>query len=399
MKSKFYEIISKSNRARVGRIYTKHGMIETPYLFPVATVASVRSLTSQEVESLGAQAILANTYHLMLRPGVEVIKKAHGLHKFMAWNKPIATDSGGFQVFSLGSGLEQGIGKVLGFIPGRKVASSKGQGVRLTRVTENGVEFRDHITGAKHLLTPEKSMEVQHVLGSDIRFAFDELTSPFDSKQYTAQSLARTNRWAARSLKMHKIINDGSALFGVLQGGPWQGLRKKAIQQIASLDFHGIGIGGILGKTLKQVYRMTDWICQELDKVAPDKPRHLLGIGDIDDLVMGVKAGVDLFDVVLPTRLARRGVFYVRSTRRVPGRGLKADIASSRFRLDMKPLDPSCQCPTCQHYSRAYLHHLYKGRELTAYHLLTTHNLYFVLQLMERLREAVKTGKIDRFKV
>lgn len=392
MKKPFFEIVFRSGMARAGKIYTSHGVIETPYLFPVATVASVRSLTSEEVEDLGAQAVLANTYHLMLRPGVEVIKKAGGLHKFMAWNKPIATDSGGFQVFSLGSGLEQGIGK---FIPGTTTknhkSSQNSQKPRLNRITEEGVEFRDHITGSKHLLTPEKSTQVQNILESDIRFAFDELTSPLDNKEYTVQSLARTHRWAARSLKTHKMLSDGSALFGILQGGPWQDLRSRAIREITGMDFDGIGIGGILGKTKQQVHQMVGWICQELDKVAPDKPRHLLGIGDIDDLVAGVKMGVDLFDVVLPTRLARRGVFYVK--------GSKADITSAKFKADLSPLDPSCSCPTCQHYSRAYLHHLYKGRELTAYHLLTTHNLYFVLRLMERLREAVKTGKIDKFKI
>lgn len=387
----FFTINQRSGRARAGRILTTHGLIETPYLFTVATVASVRSLTTQEIDDLGAQAILANTYHLMLRPGVEVMKKAGGLHNFMNWHKPIATDSGGFQVFSLGSGMEHGVGK---FIPGKLVTRDKKQGIRLNKINEEGVEFRDHISGEKHLLTPEKSMEIQHILDSDIRFAFDELTSPFDNKDYVTKSLERTHRWAKRSLDTHKKFKDGSALFGVLQGGPYKDLRKKAIQQIATMDFDGFGIGGILGKTKKEVHTMAAWICNELNKIAPEKPRHLLGIGDIDDLVAGVKMGIDLFDVVLPTRLARRGIFF---TNKPPK--YKSDITLAKYRMDFGPLEKQCDCPTCQNHTRAYIHHLMRGSELTAYHLMTTHNIYFVLRLMERLREAIKNGSIDKFKI
>lgn len=403
----FFKITDRSGMARSGKITTKHGTIETPYLFTVATVASVRSLTTQEIEQLGAQAILANTYHLMLRPGVDVMQKAGGLHNFMNWHKPIATDSGGFQVFSLGSGLEHGVGKVLGFIPGKNTKPISEAKPKLVKISDNGVEFRDHISGEKHFLTPEKSMEIQHILGSDIRFAFDELTSPFDTKEYVAQSLERTHRWAKRSLDTHKKINDGpastrgasstrggSALFGVIQGGPYKDLRKQAINQIASMDFDGFGIGGILGKTKQEVHDMTAWICGELEKQAPKKPRHWLGIGDIDDLVAGVKMGIDLFDVVLPTRLARRGVFFTNQKPKY-----KSDITLAKYRLDFKPLVKDCTCPTCQNHTRAYIHHLMRGSELTAYHLMTTHNIHFVLRLMERLRQAIKSGKIDQFEV
>ena len=364
---------SKKSSARLGIVETPHGKIKTPAFWPVATRATVKTLTPEEIQEIGFSHTLANTYHLYLRPGHQTVKKMGGLHKFMNFPGPIATDSGGFQVFSLGFGLQHGVGKVAS--DEKKKATRK----QLVRIDEKGVDFQSHIDGSWHRLTPEKSIQIQEDLGADIIFTFDECTSPLSGKKYTQEAMARTHRWAEICLKTHK--KKDQALFGIVQGGPFRDLRKESAQYIASLSFDGFGIGGSFGKD--EMKKTLSWVIPFLPE---QKPRHLLGIGYIKDLKEAVKKGIDLFDCVQPTRLARHGNFLVKKG--------TLNILNERYKEDKKPIEKDCQCYTCRNYSRAYLQHLFKTGEILGLRLATYHNLWFVARLMEKMREDIKEGKI-----
>ena len=373
-----FKIIKKSKKswARVGVLETPHGRIETPAFVSVATQASVKTLTPEDLENLGAEIILANTYHLYLRPGADVIKKAGGLNKFMNWQGPMMTDSGGFQVFSLGWGQVHKIGKI-GWFPGADADEYKDNvKPRLVKISEDGVEFTSHLDGSRHFFTPEKSIKIQEKLGADIIFAFDECTSPLAGYDYTKRSLKRTHSWALRCLKAKK--RKDQALFGIIQGGEYRDLREESAKFISSLAFQGIGIGGSMGKTRKDMFKILKWLTPLLPE---QKPRHLLGIGRTEDLENCVKYGMDLFDCVWPTRLARRGALLIKKGR--------INIENSKYTKDFHPIENGCQCYTCQNFTRAYLSHLFRAKELLAYRLATIHNLYFTLKLMENIRNDI----------
>jgi len=377
-----FKILKKSKKslARIGIIETAHGRIETPAFLPVATQATVKALDSKDLRDLGAQALLANTYHLYLRPGPEIINQAGGLHQFMGWPGPLITDSGGFQVFSLGWGKVHQIGKI-GFFPGEEEIEEYQKKIKpkLVKITEEGVEFTSHLDGSLHFFTPEKSIQIQEKLGADIIFAFDECTSPLAGYHYTKKSLQRTHRWAKRSL-MAKTRKD-QALFGIIQGGQYRDLREKSAKFISSLSFSGFGIGGSLGKTKKDMFKILRWV---IPLLPPSKPRHLLGIGQIEDLKKCVALGIDLFDCVWPTRLARRGTLLSKKG--------KINIESSRYLKDFGPVERDCQCFCCKNFTRSYLCHLFRARELLAYRLATIHNLYFTLEQIQKIKKEILKG-------
>ena len=357
-----YELIKTDSRskARRGRITTPHGVIETPVFMPVGTAATVKAMRPEQVEELGAQIILSNTYHLYLRPGHEVVKAAGGLHKFMNWKKPILTDSGGFQVFSLGA---------------------------MRKITEEGVKFQSHIDGSRHMISPEKSIEIQNALGSDIIMAFDECAPYPADRKYVEDSLRRTTRWLARCKEFHKDT-DRQALFGIMQGGMYKDLRRESAEGIVEMDLPGYAIGGLsVGEPAELMYDILDDCVDYLPK---DKPRYLMGVGSPDYLFEGVERGVDMFDCVLPTRIARHGMAMTSEGR--------LNIKNARFEKDFTPLDHECDCYTCRNYSRAYLRHLFKSDEMLSAMLMTNHNLHFLTKTMEGMRKAIEEDRFLEYK-
>ncbi len=390
-----FHVTAKSGRARTGIITTPHGQIETPAFLPVGTKADVKMLDISDLKSLGAPAVLANTYHLYLRPGADLIEKLGGVGKFMGWDGPTFTDSGGFQVFSLGFGLEHGVSKISNIFPDEDIAGRpKNTGrKKLFTIDNEGVNFVSHLDGSKHRFTPESSVQIQQKIGADIIFAFDECTSPLHDKKYTEQALERTHAWATRSVQAW--TNRGKqGLYGIVQGGAYKDLRIKSTEFICALDTPGIAIGGSLGKSKRDMYDILDWT---LPITPGDKPRHLLGIGDIEDLFGASARGIDSFDCVSPTRNARNGSVYIS-----PENGGKAsgkfslNIRSQRFAADPRPLDPGCECFTCSHHSRAYIRHLFASGELLAMRLATIHNLHFILKLMEQIRQSIKNDSLNK---
>lgn len=383
--------------ARAGRLTTPHGVIETPVFMPVGTKATVKSLTPEDLEALGAQIILGNAYHLEMRPGAELVQEFGGLHGFSGWKKPFLTDSGGFQVFSLGFGMEHGVGKIAKMFPNEGAAAdeagpkpsgpqrSKAPGEKLCKVDENGVTFRSHIDGSIHRFTPASSIDIQQKLGADIILAFDECTSPLSSYEYTKRALSRTHRWAQQSLEAK--TNDHQALFGIVQGGAYEDLRLESATYINSLGFEGYAIGGSLGTTKTDMHHILEWVNPILDE---NKPRHLLGIGDPEDLFECIERGVDMFDCVAPTRIARHGQLYTK--------GGKVNIKNLRFRHDHGPIDETCTCTTCQKYSRGYLRHLFMEEELLYYRLSSIHNLHFLVHLAKAIRQSILDGTFHQFK-
>lgn len=363
-----FKILHTDGKARVGQLITPHGVIETPNFNPVGTQATVKALGPRELQEIGVQIVLANTYHLMLRPGADLIEKFGGLHKFMNWDKPIMTDSGGFQVFSLGIALEHG---------GRP---------RLNQITEEGVTFQSHLDGSKHILTPENSMGIQYKLGADLLVAFDDHESLTHTKAEMQKSLDLTENWGLRSLQELKKLKSKQLMYGVVHGGIYQDLRMKSAK-FTDENFDAIAIGGIYGdkKTLCQI---VEWVTEVVSK---DKPRHLLGIGEIEDLFNGVERGIDFFDCVAPTRRARNGSLYISPFSIL-------NISQSRFIADKKPIDPNCSCYTCLNFSRGYLRHLYMAGEILYHNLATYHNIYFITDLMKKMREAIKEGRFSKFK-
>jgi len=361
-------------KARRGRVSTAHGAIETPIFMPVGTAATVKGMRPEDVRELGAQIILSNTYHLYLRPGHDVIREAGGLHKFMNWNRPILTDSGGFQVFSLGA---------------------------MRRITEEGVSFRSHIDGSKHMISPEKSIEIQHSLGSDIVMAFDECAPYPADRRYVKDSLERTSRWLRRCKEYHEaycgqrggesqILGEGvnQSLFGIMQGGVYKDCRKRSAEEIVEMDLPGYAIGGLSVGELKEImYEVMDECVEYLPK---DKPRYLMGVGSPDCLFEGVERGVDMFDCVLPTRIARHGMAMT-------SRG-RVNIKNAKYERDFAPLDPNCSCYTCRNYSRAYLRHLFKSNELLSAMLMSNHNLHFLVNTMTNIRKAIDEDRFSEYK-
>lgn len=345
--------------ARLGTIHTPHGDIETPVFMPVGTKATVKTMTPEELEDLGAQIILSNTYHLHLRPGSELVSEAGGLHAFMHWDKPILTDSGGFQVFSLGA---------------------------LRKITEEGVTFRDHIEGSKMHLTPEKSMCIQENLGADIIMCFDECAPYPASYDYIRQSMERTTRWAKRCKEAH--TREDQALFGIVQGGMYRDLREQSARDLVELDFPGYAIGGLsVGEPLELMNEVLDYTVPLLPR---NKPRYLMGVGSPNYLFEAVIRGIDMADCVWPTRIGRNGTVMTSQGRVV--------IKNAKYKRDFGPLDPHCDCPVCQNYSRAYIRHLFNVDEILGLRLATIHNLYFLITLMEDMRKAIKDNVILELK-
>ena len=424
----------KKSKARTGIIHTDHGDIETPEFMPVGTQATVKTLDSLDLENLDAQIILGNTYHLHLRPGEDLIAEMGGLHKFMNWNKPILTDSGGFQVFSLGlqknkldklpsplQGEGQGVRLSCdgsGLPADEAGVKFGGQQGKLVNIDDNGVTFTSHLDGSKHRFTPESAIEIQHKLGADIIMAFDECTPDDADLDYTKKAMTRTHDWAERCITKHGELNrlpsplqgEGQGvryrqfLFGIIQGAQHKKLREESAKVISAMDFDGIAIGGeSIGYNMEATKKILDWV----NPIIPeDKPHYTMGVGHSPkDLFEVVERGVDMFDCVSPTRVARNGTLFIspqtwnkESPSPLQGEGLgvryRINIINSKHKNDPSPIDPNCACSTCKNHSRAYLHHLFKSGELTAYRLATIHNVHFMLNLMKEIREAIKE---DRF--
>lgn len=390
-----FKILHKSGKARVGRLKTAHGIIETPNFIPVGTQAVVKAVSSEQLKQLGAEVVLTNTYHLMLRSGVDLIEKLGGLHKFMNWDKPIMTDSGGFQVFSLGLGLEHGVGKFL-------LDEYSQPKPRFNQVTEDGVTFQSHIDGSKHVLDAEKSIDLQLKLGADLIVVFDDLESPKSTYQQTLESLERSNRWEFRSLERYKKsqLKEKPLLYGVTHGGVFEDLRIFSAKFVDT-HFEGIALGGA-HKDKKTLYQVVEWT---VARVSEEKPRHLLGIGEVADLFECIERGVDLFDCAAPTRRARNGSLYVsplsgvyQSKEQFLKNNFAINIKSAKYKIDPKPVDPTCSCPVCQSYSRAYLRHLYVANEILYHQLASGHNLYFILNLVRQIREKIFSNQLGKFK-
>jgi queuine tRNA-ribosyltransferase len=380
--------------ARAGALRLAHGEVQTPAFVPLATKAAVKTLEPRDVSELGYQLILANTFHLFLAPGPELVAKLGGLHRFMRWKKPIVTDSGGFQVFSMGHG------NVADEIKGRgRGPSEPDAGVGHERtgailsIEEDGVRFRSYVDGRDRFLGPETSMEVQAALHSDIALVFDECTPFHVSRDYTARSTERTHRWLGRCLRWHSQHGPrDQAVYGIVQGGVEHDLRRESAGAVAASACDGIAIGGTLGRDKAQMHEVVSWTTSELERLAPQRPRHLLGIGEVDDLIAGVELGIDTFDCAMPTRLGRHGVALVPD----PGARWRVDLAKSRWRECADPILEGCPCPACAGgYSRAYLHYLLRAGELTGLRLVTQHNLGFIARLMSDLRAAIEDGSFS----
>jgi queuine tRNA-ribosyltransferase len=363
--------------------------VRTPAFVPLATRGAVRTLEPRDVTALGYEMVLGNTFHLFLAPGPELVRQLGGLHRFMRWEQPIITDSGGFQVFSMGHG------GVADEIKGRgqagRAAAGESTGTILA-IEEEGVRFRSYVDGRERFLGPESSMEVQAALGSDIALVFDECTPFHVSRDYTARSTERTHRWLDRCLAWHgRHGPPGQAVYGIVQGGVEQDLRLESASVIAASGCDGIAIGGSLGRDKPQMYEVVSWTTAQLQRDAPDRPRHLLGIGDVDDLITGVQLGIDTFDCAMPTRLGRHGVALVPD----PERRWRVDLVKGRWRESDEPILDGCPCPVCAAgFTRAYLHYLLRAGELTALRQVTLHNLSFIARLMADLRDAIDRGRL-----
>lgn len=392
---KNFKILHKDGKARVGRLVTPHGILETPNFNPVGTQAAVKALGPRELKEIGVQIVLANTYHLMLRPGADLIEKFGGLHKFMGWDRPIMTDSGGFQVFSLGIALEHGNSKVLKEDEGELEPEAFKKKPRLNEITEEEVIFQSHLDGSKHSLSPEKSIKIQKQLGADLIVAFDDHESAKHTKDEMLKSIELTERWGLRSLdEFKKGDDDKQVMYGVVHGGTHEDLRRRSAK-FTDQYFDAIAIGGIYGDRQK-LCQIIDWVQEE---VTEEKPRHLLGIGEVEDLFNGIERGMDFFDCVAPTRRARFGSLYVS-----PKSGGKKEnnftlnIRQSKFFSDQKPIDTECECLTCQNFSRAYLRHLYVSGEILYNQLATYHNVYFMTNLVKNIRDSIGRGQFQLLK-
>ncbi|WP_347109598.1 tRNA guanosine(34) transglycosylase Tgt [Paenarthrobacter sp. S56] len=375
---------------RTGTITTPHGTIQTPAFIAVGTKATVKAVLPESIADLGAQAVLANAYHLYLQPGPDVLDAAGGLGAFMNWRGPTFTDSGGFQVMSLGSGFKKVIDMKNVDASGPDDAVAPGK-ERLAHIDDDGVWFKSHLNGDKHRFSPEISMQVQHQIGADIMFAFDELTTLQNSRGYQEESLERTRLWALRCLEEHARLTEArvgkpyQALFGVIQGAQYEDLRRKACRDLGSMPFDGYGIGGALEK--ENLGTIVRWCNEELPE---DKPRHLLGISEPDDIFTAIENGADTFDCVSPTRVARNSAFYTPNGR--------FNLSGARYKKDFGPLQEGCDCYACTNYSRAYIHHLYKAKEMVSATLISIHNERFVVKMVDDARRAIESGDFFEFK-
>lgn len=414
MKRFSVDSVDPHTRARCGILKTPHGEIHTPSFVAVGTQATVKAVGPDDLKKIGIQVLIANTYHLHLRPGEGVIAQMGGLHKFMGWDGPIMTDSGGFQAFSLGAAIEHGVGKIASIFPDEVEAAERGghlnkarQGQSLVKITEEGIEFRSHLDGSPRKFTPENTIEIQKKLSADMIFVLDECTSPLHDYEYTKRAMERTHRWAVRALECFRTspptpprhgeggapfpTREGDqggrstdrrqALFGIVQGGAYRDLREQSARFISSLDFDGIGIGGSVGRSKDDLYKVLDWTIPLLPE---ERPRHLLGIGEIEDIFHAVARGIDLFDCVAPTRMARNGALWVKDAE-----NFRINITNAVYKTDPRPIAEECVCYTCQNFSRAYLHHLFIAKEILAMRLATIHNLYFLESLMRKIRAAI----------
>lgn len=375
---------------RAGIIQTSHGEIFTPAFVAVGTKGTVKSLNPEQAREVGTQVILGNTYHLYLQPGDEIVKSAGGLGKFMNWSGPTMTDSGGFQVFSLGVAYGKDISKIVKIVDPSLMIPERfddSDAPRLAKIGQDGVSFKSHLDGSIHYITPEKSIQIQHNLGADIIFAFDECTSPAEDLKYQEEALERTHRWAERSLEEHKKLNveNKISLFGIVQGGRDENLRKKSAEFIGRMDFDGFGIGGSFAK--EDMSTAVKWVNEILPE---EKPRHLLGIGEPEDLFMGIENGVDLFDCVAPTRLGRNGTIYTKNG--------KIIIMNKKFRDDFEPIEKGCECYTCKNYTKSYVAHLFHGKEMLAGTLASIHNLHFIVNLVSKIRQSILDENFFEFK-
>jgi len=392
----FFELIhkDKNTKARAGVVHTDHGDVETPVFMPVGTQGAVKTLDSNDLESLGAQIILGNNYHLHLRPGEDLINDLGGLHKFMNWPHPILTDSGGFQVFSLGLQKE-------------KSTDRGGSNAKLVEIDEEGVTFHSHVDGSKHRFTPKKAIETQHKIGADIIMAFDECTPDSIPEEYTRAAMERTHRWAERCLVEHKKIKADKTgliksphqrfLFGIIQGSNNRSLREESARFIASKDFDGIALGGeSVGYNMQATKDILDWVYPFLPE---DKPHYAMGLGlsplDFFDVV---ERGVDMFDCVAPTRLARHGVAYISKPTKDNDNNYRLNLNNAAQEKNSAPIEENCACPTCQNYSRAYLHHLLGANEISGLRLITLHNVYFMLNLVRQMRQSIVEDRFQEFK-
>lgn len=383
-------------KVRAGRIATSHGVIETPAFIPVATQAALKGVTPEAAKAVGTQAVFANTFHLHLSPGETRVRSAGGLHKFMNWPGPIMTDSGGFQVFSLGVAYGQGVSKVAGsgnsaeFLPPYPPAGEFRHDQKFSRVSplvkidDDGVTFRSPLDGSEHRFTAERSIAIQQDLGADVIFAFDECLSPAAPVDYQRAALERTHRWAKRSLDEHRRLFSNQALFGIVQGGRERELREKSARVIGEMDFNGFGLGGSFAKA--DIDTAVGWVTAILP---PSKPRHLLGIGAVEDIFAGVRAGADTFDCVIPTRLGRHGAVETKRGR--------LNLSANCYRADFSPIENDCACFTCERYSRAYLRHLFATREMLGPILASLHNLHFFNQLLREIRQAILENRLGDY--
>ncbi len=355
-----FELLAHSGLARRGRVTLAHGVVETPVFMPVGTYGAVKSVAPDELGALGAQIILGNTFHLWLRPGIEVVERFGGLHRFIGWQGPILTDSGGFQVFSLGA---------------------------LRKISEEGVRFASPVNGDKLMLTPEQSMQIQHALNSDVVMIFDECTPWPAEHEVAASSMRLSLRWAMRSASEHRRLGNRNALFGIVQGGMFADLRRESLERLIEIGFDGYAIGGLsVGEPKEDMLAVLDTLAPQLP---PASPRYLMGVGTPEDLLDGIERGIDMFDCVMPTRNARNGWLFTR-------RG-DLKLRNARYKDDPRPLDSQCGCYTCQRFSRAYLHHLHRVGEILGSRLNTLHNLYFYQELMQRARAAIEAGHFAEF--
>jgi queuine tRNA-ribosyltransferase len=374
-----FTLSARAGSARAGVLHLGHGDVQTPAFVPLASHATVRSLQGDEVRDLGYEMVLGNTFHLFLNPGHERIAELGGLHEFMDWRRPIITDSGGFQVFSLGHGT------VADEIKGRR--SESGRHSRILEIGEEGVRFRSYVDGSERFMGPETSMQVQNALGSDIALAFDECTPFHAERDYTERSMHRTHRWLERCVEwQHDHAPAGQELYGIVQGGVYQDLRHESAAAVAAAGTPGIAIGGSLGADKAQMREVVGWA---LETLPGDRPRHLLGVGDVDDIVWAVELGIDTFDCATPTRLARHGTALVPE----PQRRWRMDLVKAEHADSRAPIQDDCSCYACTHHTRAYLHYLARSKELTAVRLLTLHNLTFMHTLMGRLRAAIEADR------
>lgn len=401
-----FQIVAKDKKtnARTGIIQTEHGLIKTPAFVPVGTQATVKSLSMEDLRTIGTQVFFVNTYHMYLRPGLSVIEKFGGLHQFMNWEGPLMTDSAGFQIFSLGEVNRQKRARVCG----------TETEMPLVKIGEEGVTFRSHLDGSLHGFTPEKSIEAQVILGADIMIAFDECLYFPATHEYARRAMERTHRWASRCLsasskfkvaackrlamsgrQSSKLGKSDQALYGVVQGGVFEDLRRESARFISGLDFDGLAIGGVsVGESKKEMTNVLEWTVPLLPK---NKPRHLLGVGEIDDIFALVERGVDSFDCVMPTRLGRMGQVLVKNSK-LKTQNYMMDIMKSQSARDSSPLDEQCDCWVCHNYSRAYVHHLFRAKELLAYRLATYHNLCFLEGLVSQMRKAIEEGNFAQLK-